>query len=179
MLPMGVLGGVLSMRAISILGFLVLAAIGMVALAVPRAHAEGFYSCVEDCVATQSCMETMPRRECSPTRSECEDRCMHKARRKSYGAIAYGPRSRAWGTAYKWRSRHRAESTALKNCGKSDCRTLVWFEHQCGAVALDHRTGDYGWDHNANKHAAEARALRNCARQGGRHCRTLVSVCSF
>ena len=55
----------------------------------------------------------------------------------SYGAIAYGAVSRAYGYSYAWGTRQMAEDVAMKNCAQhgSDCQIMVWFERKCGAVA--------------------------------------------
>lgn len=102
----------------------------------------------------------------------------HCKQAESYGAIAYGPTSGRWGTAYQWGSRSAAERAAIKNCAAKDCKALVWFESQCGAVAADQVTGDYGYDHGGSRNTAEAGALRYCTRQGGKNCKPVAWACS-
>ena len=64
----------------------------------------------------------------------------------SYGAIAYGRTSRAWGNSYHWGSRAKAgKSVALKNCEQhgNDCEVIVWFDRRCGAVVPGEGTAAY------------------------------------
>ncbi|MBV9551943.1 MAG: DUF4189 domain-containing protein [Alphaproteobacteria bacterium] len=96
----------------------------------------------------------------------------------SYGAIAYGRSSQAWGYSYRWSSRARAESEALKNCQDhgDDCEIMVWFEHKCGAVAAG--DSDAFWGLGGSEKLAEADAQGKCAAAGSNKCDVQVSRCS-
>jgi Domain of unknown function (DUF4189) len=111
--------------------------------------------------------------------SSCEGQSWCQRQSQSYGAIAYGPTSGNWGWSNKWGTKGGAERYALKKCASRDCRVVTWFNHQCGAVAADNATGDYGYDSGTTKGRAEAGALNFCTSSGGSACKVLVSACSF
>lgn len=98
----------------------------------------------------------------------------------SYGAIAYGKKSQAYGFSYQWDSEAKAESEALKNCAKNgpDCEIMVWFERRCGAVAA-RSDGKYAyWGLGDGEGAAREEAMRQCTKDGGQGCEVKVSQCS-
>jgi hypothetical protein len=97
----------------------------------------------------------------------------------SYGAIAYGRTSVAWGYSYRWGSRAKAESTALQNCKANgdDCEVIVWFEHKCGAVAASDDP-DAFWGLGNSEAQAGADAKAKCDAAGGKNCTVQVSHCS-
>jgi len=114
-----------------------------------------------DCVEhTQTCTEVSPPAE-------------------SYGAIAYGRTSRAFGYSYSWPSRAKAESVAMNNCGEhgDDCEVMVWFDRRCGAVAVGQGSTAW-WGLGNNEGQARADALDKCANDGGEGCEIRVSQCS-
>jgi hypothetical protein len=96
-----------------------------------------------------------------------------------FGAIAYGPKSGAYGYSFSWDTQAQAESTAMKNCAQNgnDCEVAVWFGQQCGAVVSDVGT-NYYWGLGKTSALAVADAKKTCAKQGGRICQTKVSQCS-
>jgi len=97
----------------------------------------------------------------------------------SFGAIAYGPTSRAWGYSYHWGSRGKAESVAMQNCAKhgNDCEVMVWFDRRCGAVSAGEGTAAY-WGIGRDDAQARAAAQKKCADDGGKGCAVQVSQCS-
>jgi len=97
----------------------------------------------------------------------------------SFGAIAYGRTSRAWGYSYSWDSQAKAESVALQNCAQhgNDCEVMVWFEHKCGAVAAGDGT-DAFWGLGDSDGAARDEAQNKCVSGGGANCEVQVSQCS-
>jgi hypothetical protein len=97
----------------------------------------------------------------------------------SYGAIAYGRTSAAWGYSYRWGSRAKAESVAKKNCAPNgnDCEVVVWFEHKCGAVAASDAS-DAFWGLGDSEDQAGAEAKSKCVAGGGTNCAVQVSHCS-
>ena len=116
-----------------------------------------------DCVEhTQTCTEETP-----PPPAE------------SYGAIAYGRTSRAYGFSYSWPSRAKAESVAMNNCGQhgDDCEVMVWFDRRCGAVAAGQGSTAW-WGLGNSDGQARADALDKCANDGGEGCEIRVSQCS-
>src|SRR5271154_1096973 len=50
----------------------------------------------------------------------------------SYGAIAYGRTSGAWGYSHRLGSEAKAESVAKQNCAEhgDDCEVMVWFDRK-------------------------------------------------
>lgn len=97
----------------------------------------------------------------------------------SYGAIAYGRKSRAWGHSYHWGSQAKAERVAMQNCAKhgDDCEILVWFKRKCGAVVSADGTVAY-WGLGDSDAQARAEAQSQCAKDGGKNCEVQVSQCS-
>jgi len=102
-----------------------------------------------------------------------------KAPPPSYGAIAYGRTSGAWGTSYQWTSQSKAESVAMQNCKEhgDDCEVMVWFKQQCGAVAAADGK-DAFWGLGANEGQARAQAQRKCEDAGGKGCEIQAAQCS-
>jgi hypothetical protein len=98
----------------------------------------------------------------------------------SYGAIAYGRTSRAWGYSNKWSSQAKAESVAVQNCAPrgNDCEVMVWFEHKCGAVASGQGTAAF-WGVGNSDSQARAEAQSKCVSGGGGVCKVEVSQCSY
>ena len=98
---------------------------------------------------------------------------------RSYGAIAYGPTSGAWGTSYHWGSEAKAESSAMKTCAEhgDDCEVEVWFDRKCGAVAA--AAGHIAfWGLGDSEDLARADAKNKCEQGGGKACRIQASQCS-
>jgi hypothetical protein len=97
----------------------------------------------------------------------------------SYGAIAYGRLSRAWGYSERWSDQAKAESVALQNCAQTgdDCRVMVWFDRGCGAVAADGARGAF-WGAGSDADAAGRQALEHCQQAGGLVCQIKAARCS-
>ena len=98
---------------------------------------------------------------------------------ESYGAIAYGRTSGAWGFSYHWSNRAKAESQALQNCGQraKDCEVIVWYDRRCGAVSADQGSGVY-WGVGETASQANGIAKNQCIKGGGKGCEVKVSQCS-
>lgn len=97
----------------------------------------------------------------------------------SYGAIAYGHTSKAWGASYHWASQEKAESVAVQNCAQhgNDCEAVVWFKRQCGAVASGEGTAAF-WGLGDSDEQARADAQSKCVNGGGQACEVRASQCS-
>lgn len=110
---------------------------------------------------------------------EYHQTCTYQPPALSYGAIAYGPTSRAWGYSYSWDSQDKAESVAMQNCAQhgDDCEVMVWFEHKCGAVSQGDGTEAY-WGLGDTDGEARADAQNKCASGGATNCQVQVSQCS-
>jgi hypothetical protein len=97
----------------------------------------------------------------------------------SFGAIAYGRTSRAWGHSFHWGSQAKAESVAMQNCAKrgDDCEVMVWFKRKCGAVASGEGTSAF-WGLGNSDGQARAEAKNKCVSDSGKDCEVQVSACS-
>ena len=102
------------------------------------------------------------------------------APKPSYGAIAYGRKSQAFGYSFQWDSQAKAESTALQNCAKNgpDCEVMVWFDRKCGAVAARSDSTVAYWGLGETVGQARTTAISQCTKDGGRQCGVKVSQCS-
>jgi len=61
----------------------------------------------------------------------------------NYGAITYSPSTERTGHSNDCSTQDLAEDQAIRKCGESDCKSLLWFREACGALAV----GDNGWGH--------------------------------
>jgi hypothetical protein len=115
--------------------------------------------------------------QCSAHETKCTDIAPP---RPSYGAIAYGRKSGAYGFSYKWDSQSKAEGVAMQNCAKngSDCEVMVWFDRKCGAVAAPRNSAAAYWGLGDGAGDANSHALRQCTKDGGKNCEVKVSQCS-
>ena len=95
-----------------------------------------------------------------------------------YGAIAYSRHTGHYGYWHGAESRAGAERRAREACDRRDCRVEVWFRNSCGALASGEDSEIFGWGHDVSLGEAKEIAIRNCRREGGRHCRVLVSSCA-
>jgi hypothetical protein len=97
----------------------------------------------------------------------------------SYGAIAYGRTSQAFGYSHRWGSEAKAESVAMQNCGQhgDDCEIMVWFENKCGAVVSGGGATAF-WGLGNSENEAQADAQKKCQDGGGSDCEVQVSHCS-
>ena len=97
----------------------------------------------------------------------------------SYGAIAYGRKSGAWGYSFSWSDRARAETTAMRNCGQhaSDCEIAVWYDRRCGSVAADAGPTEF-WCLGNDASSASAEAMNKCRKTGSKSCEVQVTKCS-
>lgn len=103
------------------------------------------------------------------------------SRPTKFGAIAYSPSQRANGITYDFGDRASAERAALNACTErsraKDCRVVIWFSNNCGALATA-SDGTYGGGYSGNKVGAESRAIQYCRNAGGRDCAIQRSFCT-
>ncbi|HEY1505109.1 MAG TPA: DUF4189 domain-containing protein [Stellaceae bacterium] len=97
----------------------------------------------------------------------------------NFGAIAYSPKSGAWGYSYSWNTKEQAETQALAECRKNGtgCEVQVWYQRQCGAVVSADGENVY-WGIGDGTGAAGANALASCKKDGGKNCTIQVEECS-
>jgi Domain of unknown function (DUF4189) len=111
--------------------------------------------------------------------SEHTTTCNYAPPKPNFGAIAYGPTSKAWGYSFGWGSQTEAQSAAMKQCGAraKDCEVAVWYQRDCGAVVSDTGT-DYYWGVGDGTPAAVTQAQQACKKGGGKTCHPEVAECS-
>lgn len=96
---------------------------------------------------------------------------------RSYGAIAYSEDSGDIGSSQGYSNHTDAEARAKKECGKSDCKTAVWYYNSCGGLAKGDN-GSWGWDHGDDQRRAGQAALTQCVKADGKNCKVIASYCS-
>jgi len=87
----------------------------------------------------------------------------------SYGAIAYGAKSNAFGYAFDKDSDGAAKQTAMAECKKSndDCEIVASFSNSCAAVAAVEAKGAYAVGKGGTRASAQSRAMSACAKKNG------------
>ena len=97
----------------------------------------------------------------------------------TWGAVAYSPSTKAFGTSQNFSDEGEAASRALEACmeqqGGEDCVSAVTFSNACGAVMA----GPDGWGRalDSTEDAAQSAALAACSENSG-GCDLVVSHCS-
>jgi uncharacterized protein DUF4189 len=98
----------------------------------------------------------------------------------SYTAIAFSDSDWSWGSSWGAATREQAEAIALSECRKRahDCKAQAWVVNGCLAWATSDgdRIWGTGWADFFD--IAEARALGNCRRAGGKNCVIRAHPCS-
>lgn len=113
----------------------------------------------------------------------------------TYGAIAYSKATGQFGFAYAHNSRRAAERDAVNYCGEEDCKSVIWVQGGCGALAkspaipavpasegveaVEAVDARMGYAYASNKLDAQRYAMRGCKRSGGEACKQLAWVCSY
>lgn len=98
---------------------------------------------------------------------------------KRWGAFASDSQSGAVGSAAGLSSKSKAEKAAISHCrskGGTDCRPLLSYHNQCGAVAWG--DGNIQASSAASKEEASSRALSFCGAKS-KNCEIFFSECSF
>jgi len=67
---------------------------------------------------------------------------------------------------------------ACRKNGDTTCKIVATTYDACAAIAVSGHCGPRGWGTAATRTRAEAVALENCARYGGRDCTVRKWVCS-
>ena len=108
--------------------------------------------------------------ETSSCRTVCSD---------SHGAIAHSRQTGSWGHSFDHPSQARATRVAQGHCARvaSDCRVVVNFTNQCGAIA-ETKQGDVSPGLGGTKKEAGDRSLAACRATAGEKCTVVTSVCS-
>ena len=98
----------------------------------------------------------------------------------SYGAIAYGARSRSDGFSFGRGTADNADRDAMYECAKfaNDCKVVVTFSNSCAALAVVESTGDWALGRGAKSEEAQAKAMIACASAYGVKCQIKRWVCA-
>jgi hypothetical protein len=149
-------------------------ALAAAALAPPAAA-----DCLSECFASMQC-DVRNQTQCDFERRACSLRCMREQRAVSFGAIAYGERSRAFGYSFDQSDAARAERVALTNCRKNgdDCKIVSSFSNACAALASGAGNG-FAAAEAKTREQAQKEALVACSRSTGGKCEVEVWSCSF
>jgi serine/threonine-protein kinase len=95
-----------------------------------------------------------------------------------FGALAFIQDTGAYGWSSGYTTREGAEERAISECGnRRKCKVAIWYEDQCGAIAMG-STGGAGWAPGRDKGTAEDNALDQCDGVDKR-CDVLISACSW
>ena len=136
--------------------------------------------CVDDCQAATYCDSTMyATGECNDKLLTCyQEQCNRPT--ISYGAIAYGAQSQAYGFSFDAGDADAASNTAMTNCKKhgDDCQIVTSFSNSCAAVAAGDGS-NYAVGQGATRDLAQAAAMANCAKTGGASCEVQVWSCAL
>ena len=155
------------MPALAIASFV---AAGPASIGVARAD------CVSACQASTYCDSEMNASgECGRKLNDCY---INECNRKTYGAIAYGAKSGAYGFSHDFDDAASAENEALTTCRTNgdDCQVVVDFWNTCAAVAAAGDTVAYGL--GDSRGIAEGEALAACAKDGGTNCAVQAWSCT-
>lgn len=148
----------------------------MAAWAVPAA-ADCFNMCLSrvDCKMKLENGKVTGPEKCVQVYSQCETEC-----KSSYGAVALGAQSGAWGLARKSDDAKAAADSAMAFCSQreaSDCQVAGQFKNLCAAVA---RGGNVtSWAGATDAKTAGDEAVAACAQKGGQDCAVRMSECYF
>jgi hypothetical protein len=124
--------------------------------------------CVSACQASTYCDSEMNASgECGRRLNDCY---INECNKKTYGAIAYGTKSGAYGWSHDFEDAPSAENEALNQCRATgdDCQVVVDFWNTCAAVAADGGTVAYGLGDDRGQ--AEDGAIASCEKDGGAQC---------
>ena len=134
--------------------------------------------CLRDCWNEKHCDATN-QRDCDWHRSYCVSRCTGQ-RSTSFGAIAYGGKSHAYGYSFDHDNAASAERMAMTNCRKKgeDCKVVASFSNACAAVASGAKDR-FGAVKGASRKEAEAAALAACGKSAGGKCEIEVWTCAL
>ena len=152
-----------------------LVATALVVVTAPAARAD----CQSDCQAATYCDSQMTvSGECSDKLNECY-RLQCNGSQSSYGAIAWGAKSYAYGYSYDYGNKEDASRRALRDCAKNgkDCKVVAIIVDGCAALATA-ADGSYSVANGTTGKQAQQGALAACAEAGGQKCEVQVWTCN-
>lgn len=92
-----------------------------------------------------------------------------------YGAIAYSEKTQQYGVG-AGDTKDEAKKNAIKFCEKSDCKVLLEYKNDCGALAIS-KDGYYGVGEAKTKDEAKDTAMKYC-KEKGKNCEIVASDCT-
>lgn len=142
----------------------------------PAAPAEA--GCVAECQSSVYCDNT-PGWDCNSRLNDCYRTCNNDRASASYGAIAYGKSSQAWGYSYGYDDSAGAQRKAMSTCrpNGNDCAIVSTFSDGCAAVAAAEGPG-YAVAQGKTEEAAKGQALKLCGAGGIKGCEIQVWSCA-
>jgi hypothetical protein len=155
-----------------------LAVAGTAPLASARA-ADCYTICQQNCSSPG--LATYDQNFCRAREQRCQQQCnARSAPHGTYGAIAYGAGSIAFGYAFDKDSADDAKKTALANCRQHgiDCKIVTNFSKACAAVAAVESKGVFTVAQSSSSGEAEKDAMSACSRRYGGGCEIEVWTCS-
>ena len=99
---------------------------------------------------------------------------------KSFGAIAFGASSDAYGYSWGKSSSGEAQQTAMVNCraNGNDCKIVANFSNACAAVAAVEAKNRFAVGQGNSRADAQNSAMKSCGSQIGGKCQIEVWTCS-
>jgi hypothetical protein len=138
--------------------------------------AEDAGSCLYHCEGSTCADFSNHSSMCVELRAKCQARC---SGRKWWGAIAYSKKDKAYGWSSGLNDREAAKKEAMQKCVKNGGKGCEWwaiYENECGAVAIDGSITTWGSAYLRKD--AQATALLECQKAGGKNCTIQVWACS-
>jgi hypothetical protein len=135
--------------------------------------------CVDECQRAYGGCFGPNQDQCLSRLQQCyQEQCSKP--KVSYGAIAYGAKSTAYGYSFDKGTQQEAERTALNNCRPNgdDCKVVSSFTNSCSAVAAIESKGVFSTGSGGSEKAAQDSALQACERTHGRGCEIEVWTCA-
>lgn len=101
----------------------------------------------------------------------------NSAPQRYWSAIALDlPKGRATGYSWSTSNSREAEKEALETCRYSDCKVVLTYQNNCGAVAIELKGDILGKGVSSTRAEAERRAIANCTKNGGKQCTIWVKA---
>lgn len=99
----------------------------------------------------------------------------------SVGAISYSVETDRVGLAWGHSTIESAAYASKKYCAEEDCRSVVWVQGGCAAIAVSEEQTRVAWGYADSKHAAQSYALKSCriGVQGEEQCSVRGWLCSY
>jgi hypothetical protein len=154
-------------------------AVASMARFAPARAVDCYTICMENCSSPGQ--PSYEQSACFARVQLCQQQCFAKsAPHGTYGAIAYGARSTAFGYAFNKDSADAARQTALGNCKQhgDDCKVVTSYSKTCGAVAAVEEKSVFSVGQGSSQDKAETAAMTACTRQYGTGCQVEVWTCS-